>query len=265
MTVESIIGITAGLIAIGGFVISVYNRIKKQLFVCSECHLPFEEVQNGGDSLNKKRKRIVLIAAAVVVIGGGIFYFGLRDKSEEETMPIIKSINKYELAMKVGASDTLQVKCQPVDAQVAVRYSSDNEKVAKVTSDGVVSAVGKGNATVRVTAQLSDDKIDTFWVKVNVSYADDAIEKSTGTGWGNYKLSWGNYNGPRELGKAGEPHGVGGTIEVNTSYSIDLKDGRGSTLQVYPGETIVNTKFVNGHLRQGELHRNDGTRKWFNI
>ena len=30
MTVESIIGITASLIAIGGFVMSVYNRMKKQ-------------------------------------------------------------------------------------------------------------------------------------------------------------------------------------------------------------------------------------------
>ena len=145
---------------------------------------------------------------------------------------------------------------------MTILYASDNEKVAKVTSDGVVSAVGKGNATIRVTAQSSEDIIDSFLVKVNVSVADDVKVNPTGSDWGNCKLSWGNYNGPM---KASKPHGAGGTIKVNTRYSIDLKDGRGGILQVYPGETIVNTKFVNGHLRQGELHRNDGTRKWFNI
>ena len=55
-----------------------------------------------------------------------------------------------------------------------------------------------------------------------------------------------------------------GTRTVD-AYSIDLKDDRGTKLDVHPGETIENTKFENGKLRQGELHRKDGTRKWFNI
>ena len=75
-------------------------------------------------------------------------------------------------------------------------------------------------------------------------------------------LGWGTYSGPMQGGK---PHGVGGTIKVKQDYSIDLKDGRGSTLDVHSGETIENTKFENGNLRAGELHRADGTRKWFNI
>lgn len=36
-------------------------------------------------------------------------------------------------------------------------------------------------------------------------------------------------------------------------------------LQVYEGDIIVSTKFVNGVLRAGELHRKDGTRKVFTI
>lgn len=75
-------------------------------------------------------------------------------------------------------------------------------------------------------------------------------------------LGWANYSGPTQ---GGQPHGVGGTLKVTQSYSIDLKDGRGTMLDVYPGETIENTKFDNGRLRAGELHRADGTRKWFNI
>ena len=78
---------------------------------------------------------------------------------------------------------------------------------------------------------------------------------------GSSNLGWGTYSGPMQGGK---PHGVGGTIKVKQDYSIDLKDGRGSTLDVHSGETIENTKFENGRLRAGELHRADGTRKWFN-
>lgn len=79
---------------------------------------------------------------------------------------------------------------------------------------------------------------------------------------GSKNLGWANYSGPTQ---GGQPHGVGGTLKITTSYSIDLKDGRGSTLEVNAGETIENTKFENGRLRAGELHRADGTRKWFNI
>lgn len=84
---------------------------------------------------------------------------------------------------------------------------------------------------------------------------------NTGATSGGSNLGWGNYSGPMQGGK---PHGVGGTIKVKQNYSIDLKDGRGSTLQVQPGETIENTKFENGRLRAGELHRANGERKWFN-
>ena len=76
-----------------------------------------------------------------------------------------------------------------------------------------------------------------------------------------FSLGWGSYSGPMQGGK---PHGVGGTIKVKQSYSIDLKDGRGTMLEVNPGETIENTKFENGRLRAGELHRADNSRKWFN-
>lgn len=74
-------------------------------------------------------------------------------------------------------------------------------------------------------------------------------------------LPYGSYSGPTQ---GGVPHGAGGTISVTSSYQIDLKDGRGSMLDVHPGDKIANTKFENGRLRSGELQRADGTRKWFN-
>lgn len=78
---------------------------------------------------------------------------------------------------------------------------------------------------------------------------------------GGYSLGYGSYSGPTQ---GGVPHGAGGTITVNRSYQIDLKDGRGGMLDVNSGDKIVNTKFENGRLRSGELQRTDGTRKWFN-
>ena len=77
-----------------------------------------------------------------------------------------------------------------------------------------------------------------------------------------YKVEFGTYEGPMSNGK---PHGYGGTIQVTHSYSIDLKKMPAEYLQVYEGDIIVSTKFVNGVLRAGELHRKDGTRKVFTI
>lgn len=65
--------------------------------------------------------------------------------------------------------------------------------------------------------------------------------------------------------KNGQPDGVGGKLTFYRKYQLDLKDVEGTKLDIKAGETIENTKFENGNLRQGELHRNDGSRKWFNI
>lgn len=70
------------------------------------------------------------------------------------------------------------------------------------------------------------------------------------------------YSGPMQ---GGQPNGIGGKLTFKSNYSLDLKDGKGTKLDIMAGETIENTKFENGKLRQGELHRKDGTRKWFNI
>ncbi len=70
------------------------------------------------------------------------------------------------------------------------------------------------------------------------------------------------YSGPMQ---GGQPNGIGGKLTFKSSYQLDLKDGKGTKLDINAGETIENTKFENGKLRQGELHRKDGTRKWFNI
>lgn len=78
-------------------------------------------------------------------------------------------------------------------------------------------------------------------------------------------ISWNGaatYSGPSQ---GGQPNGIGGTLTFTRDYQLDMKDGRGTMLEIKADETIENTKFDNGKLRQGELHRKDGTRKWFSI
>ncbi|MBR5352596.1 MAG: Ig-like domain-containing protein [Bacteroidales bacterium] len=230
-------------------------------FVCRECGKTLYPLDGGGGGGTKKRM-IILIALALAVVGvavGAVFgiksgkltnLFGLGDKQSFSTI-----IEKDDFNMKVGETDTVKVICQPADAEVNVSYFSDNENVAVVTNAGVLHAVGAGKTTVTAIVQFSKNHSDTLSASVTVK------KKEVGNG-SSVNVGYGSYSGPMKGGKA---HGVGGTIRVSSRYSIDLKDGRGSRLEVYPGETIENTKFDNGQLRAGELHRNDGTRKWFNI
>ncbi len=61
----------------------------------------------------------------------------------------------------------------------------------------------------------------------------------------------------------GKPHGVGGSVAVNSSYTFDLNDG--TTASVAAGDKIENTKFQNGRLVQGEIQRTNGDRKWITL
>ena len=73
-----------------------------------------------------------------------------------------------------------------------------------------------------------------------------------------YNLEWGNYAGPM---KGGKPDGRPGKVTVTRTH--DIVDASGNTHTVYPGETITATKFDNGRLKSGEIHRKDGSHLLF--
>lgn len=72
-------------------------------------------------------------------------------------------------------------------------------------------------------------------------------------------LGCGTYSGPVNNGK---PDGMGGTFTFRSAYTLDLKDGMGTTVALSPGDKIVSTKFVNGKFVQGEIHFADQSRKY---
>lgn len=74
---------------------------------------------------------------------------------------------------------------------------------------------------------------------------------------------FGKYDGPRNA--SGKAHGLGGSVNVTKTYSLDLKDGNHTVVQLNPGDVIANTKFIDGKLVQGQLKRTDGTQKYLSI
>ena len=104
--------------------------------------------------------------------GGTCFYANVVVYCHEVPVDITGvELNKTSTALTVGETDTLTATVNPDNSDHTVAWSSDNESVATV-SDGVVTAVAEGTATITVTAtngtdDTSDDKTATCTVTVN--------------------------------------------------------------------------------------------------
>ena len=140
-----------------------------------------------------------------------------------------------------------------------------------------VVALGVGGYLIAKNNQAKKAKAEEERIADSISTAKQAEEQriadsiriadslKAGGGASSGSSNWNGvatYSGPMQ---GGQPNGIGGKLTFKSSYQLDLKDGKGTKLDINAGETIENTKFENGKLRQGELHRKDGTRKWFNI
>lgn len=249
-------------------------------FVCAECGAPLTEVTPPKPFPTKlvvTILSIVLLAAAVVI--------GIMKHKGNESVPdpdtpgidtpkrgtppsnesVSLSLNKEIISLYVGESDTLKatVFSQPEDANITVFYTSDNENVAHVGNNGVVKAIGQGEASITVIVRMESGVADTALVKVianevllgpdpsdNTPPVTNPGSRNANSNYGTYDLGWGTYNGPKKNGK---PHGEHGIIVVTQTHSININDLSGRTISVYPGDSIE-TKFVNGRLHSGEVY-----------
>ena len=216
-------------------------------FVCSECGEPLEPVkeeEKKPEKNPKTKKIVIIIAAAVVVIGGGVgAALGISNSNKKKEAARLEALRIEDSIRQLREAEEQRI----ADSLALVAAANDSARAAFI-ADSLEQ--------VRIA-----DSLEQVRIADSIAKAKKKVTQTTGGGSGSSNLGWGNYSGPMQGGK---PHGVGGTIKVKSNYSIDIKDGRGSKLDVRPGETIENTKFENGRLRAGELHRADGTRKWFN-
>lgn len=124
-----------------------------QDFICSECHQPL--VETGGNGKGGKDapkgspvKKILAIGLPVLIVAGGATYFLLQGDNEVKNIRLSSAMQE----LLIGDTDTLKVTNTPVDATTTYIWTSDNENVAKVDANGVVTMTGKGKAVIKVTA-----------------------------------------------------------------------------------------------------------------
>ena len=192
-------------------------------FVCEECGKPLFEVQPRRSWFDKNRKAVITAIVAVVIIGGGVAWFS---NSEKTPVPQTKTVTD----------------------SVAVNQI-DTTKTAEQTD--VTAASEQNQSAENVTPTQPEQKTAT-----NATSSKPKTEAASSNG---ARLKCGKYEGPMS---GGRPNGIGGTITVTSSYTIDLKDGNGGKVTLEAGDRISNTKFKNGVLQQGQLIRSNGERKF---
>ncbi len=205
-------------------------------FVCEECHEPLTKI-----APPKKTPWALIIGIATVAIGlvvGGYFLFSSIIAKKEARQLEIQQQEKERVEDSISRAEALR------EAEVQCR--EDSLRIAK-------------------EIQLAKKQHEEDSIRIADSIAKAKLTKpvvNTGN-WGTCKWKGvATYEGPMQGGK---PHGGGGALKFQKPYTLDLKDGVGGKLEIKAGENVRNSKFNNGELIQGELQRNDGTHKWFNI
>ena len=117
-------------------------------------------------------------------------------KLPSSLVPMTKlSVSPELVSLVVGESVTLSVSHEPVDATVtSVVWSSSDEAVATVSADGVVSAVGAGDATITVADPTQPSVMASATIHVNapVPAPKAGVWKRGAHGWW-YRYEDGSY------------------------------------------------------------------------
>ena len=110
--------------------------------------------------------------------------YPVRVLSEEEIVHVetITVESRFVNDMHVGDTYTIQVTVLPSDAtNKAVTFASENEELAKVSADGVVTAVGAG--VVKVNIASVDTPSVTNWVQFTIAEVAAGLPASTKAGY----------------------------------------------------------------------------------
>jgi DNA-directed RNA polymerase subunit RPC12/RpoP len=257
--------IIAGLATGGYFLFRSCSSSKVQITVVSE-NETMGAVKGGGKyELNK----VITVEATA--------YDGYRFKSWDDG----NTRNSREVLTKENATYTARFeKIKPTDKSpntpktITITVRPSDEKMGTVTGGGNFE-LGK---TISIGAIEKEGFKFVSWNDGNKDNPREVITERDETFVANFKkipvtkpvptptqINWrgvATYDG---YVKNGQPDGAGGKLTFFRNYQLDLKDVEGTKLDIRVGETIEDTKFENGKLIQGELHRNDGSRRWLPI
>ena len=98
---------------------------------------------------------------------GPVSIYDITITEADEIVPTEIELNKTELTLTEGDSETLTATVKPDDAdEKSVTWDSDDEEVATVDENGKVTAVAPGTATITVTSDADEDIFATCTVTV---------------------------------------------------------------------------------------------------
>ncbi len=204
---------------------------RKEL-VCAECGKPLRECPPP-----KKSSRLgLIIGIAVIVVVAcaiGAYFLFFRNIPKEETTEEIPEVVQEATDVAVEALPTDTIK----EDSISKGVKSEAEEVPSTTVEGKQTQAQQSHSDA-ATSNNSGRKESTSNVTT---------------------LVCGRYEGPMSNGT---PNGIGGTVYITRNYTISLKDGTGGVVEVSSGDKIVDTKFKEGVLQQGQLIRANGERKY---
>ena len=174
---------------------------------------------------------------------------GTEDTSDDKTDTIEITVtnsatgitlNKSALTLAEGSNETLTATVSPTDADGVVSWSSNNTSVATVDSNGKVTAVASGTATITATI---GSKSATCTVTVSVNNETLTLSHTTGTYFG-LTASSTNASGWRMYG--------GSTINISSTNGKTIKKveltiaGSGNSRNLNNFAVSSGTKTANG-------------------
>jgi hypothetical protein len=164
----------------------------------------------------------------------------------EPTIVNVQSLklSKTNLVLNKGTFAVVNAKVNPTNAtNKAVTWKSSNTKVAKVTSDGDVLAVGKGNCTITATSKANSKikatckvtvrqpvtkvKLSKTAVNVRVGKTYTLTAKVTPTNANNKKVSW--KSSKSKIAKVNQNGKVTALKKGTTVITATAKDGSGKS------------------------------------
>jgi len=206
---------------------------------------------NGKDNGNKVVVYIVCGVLALLLIGGGIFFLTRNDNEPQND----------------GTEwiDDEEDDATAIDADGDTPSGINIDSLRQALADEKERRESEHQHSLDSLQRLADslqqeaDRRQTTVPGATTSTGNTSRQQA---GSGNLDLGWGIYEGPMQSGKA---HGVGGTISVTAHHNLDLKTADGQTIDLEPGDQLVNVKMSNGRIVQALLKRADGSQRWIII
>ncbi len=149
------------------------------------------------------------------------------------------AVSKFEI---VGAGSTYQLDIKDKVAGSKYKWSSSNTKVAKVSSKGVVTAVGKGTATIKcvITYPTSKTKTITSKATVIVPAEEIRINNAVEVNGAHILLVGEKFDFNRDIVPAGSSYITNWSIGGGDATCIRIDDSEAGTVTALkPGKVIL--------------------------